>query len=186
MTEQSSLSSILINPHFVQLAAFLHVPYTDFLWSSRHPKIPAQTLIAQMSKIAFKDGPLTRQNQSDFLSLFADYASQVVMEDTRLTYSSEDARWLVEVLESEQAKVTLALLFAVAASREIYLTPAEVAAALGENEVVWRRRAEKKEVPGTIRKSRGWLMPLSGLRAIGLLRDYQPTEAQHERDEGDE
>lgn len=184
--ELPSLSAILKNPHFVQLACFIGVPYREPYWGQRHPEIPAKLLINGMTRIAFKgSSPLTRDEQERFLGLFADFASQVVMADMRLSYGIDDMDWLLETLSGPYGKVTLSMLFAVASCKEHYFSPGEVAELLEENEVVWRRKAQRHEVPGTIHKSRGYLIPLSGLQSIGLLTDYRPKDDREEYDDED-
>lgn len=162
MIEQT-FSDILRNCHFCQLAALFSVPYNSMYWRQQHPQVPFWTLHEEISK-ALKNIDMAR---TAFISKFVSVLTTLVEADPKLRYSEEDMQWFTEVMQSDDAHVTMSMFFAVAASKPSFVTPAQIAAQTGTAESSWRNRAAAGEIIGAVKAGKQWLIPLNTLRAYG-------------------
>src|SRR5258706_5587819 len=118
-------SDILNGPHFNQFAALLRVAMSHH-WRMAHPQVPnvrgtLEYRLLKLSQSLSKDAPAIQQ---DFLTEWVGLITSIVEADPKLYYRPEDVNWLVGVLDGEYATVIMSMLFAAAASRSSFVTPA--------------------------------------------------------------
>ena len=185
MAEEIKFSDILRNPHFNQFVALISVPYRSMHWRQNHPKVPFWTRIKTITKL-MHDGGLAHEGiRNQFIGEFSTLIVELVDADPRLFYRIEDMDWFVEALSGEYATVTMSMLFAMASSKQTYLTPAQIAEATDTAESTWRNKAAAGEIIGAFKAGKQWLIPTTSLRAYGVTveLDGQTIDEDSEEDE---
>ena len=124
-------------------------------------------------------------SRQEFIGAFTDFITAVVHADPKLFYREEDMQWFTEVMEGNQALVTMSMLFAYASSKDAYLTPVQVAEATKDAESTWRNRAAAGEIIGAFKAGKQWLIPVTSLRAYGVNVEM-PEQEIDEDSEADE
>jgi len=153
------------NPNFQNIAALIRVPFKRRAWRNNHEQVPFKILNEKISKAVFvKETPL---NKEQTLAAFIDMLTSISNADPLLSYKKEDIDWLVNVIESEDAKSTLALLCAYYTASDSFITPAEIAEQTNTAESGWRNRAAAGEFPSAYKAGKTWLIPVGILRSRG-------------------
>lgn len=165
-------SEIIRNPHFNNLAAIIRVSF-DTSWQRSHAGTPFWTL--QDKFLATIAPDLPQIDRGEVVRTFTDMIVALVKADDRLTYTEDDLKWFVEILDRPvgEAKAILHMLSAWWSAPDTMLTPVEVAEKTGTAESTWRNKAAAGEIPGAVKKGKQWLLPLSVLRSRGLPLDYE-------------
>jgi hypothetical protein len=168
----SSLSEIINNPHFLQIASLLNVAQSA-RWRRAHPEMPSvRETLDRMAR--FIRGGSHSFNHSDnlkhqFASEFTALLAEIVMQDVKLQYSTTDAQWIFETLFSDGAAMVFSMLFAMSVSQQHWYSAEEVAALTNDTAGAWKNRAARGEVYGVERAGqRTWIFPALELRARGI------------------
>lgn len=178
MTNQS-FADILKNPHFNNLAAICRVAANyRSRWLDQHPESKFRFYERAAQALVFSETPPVRAALLNaWLLLFSDLAAN------GLSYTPEDLDWLVQVFDSGQAQVVLAIFCAWYTAPDTYLTPQEVADLTATSESNWRNKAAGGDIPGAYKAGKQWLLPASVLRAQGVLREIpRVDDTQHDDD----
>lgn len=159
-------SDILENPHFNNLAAIIRVPFLSLSWRKRHADVPFWTLIENFSAVTPADN--SKWNKSQVISTFTQLLLELTTADPRLSYTPDDFAWFVGVLDSDQHKLIIKLFQAWFSAPDKLMTPTEIAEQTGTASSTWRNKAANGEIPGSIKKGKQWLIPVSVLRSRGF------------------
>lgn len=160
-----SLAEILENQHFNQFAAILAVTMAPG-WRMRHPEVKSiRAALERLAKLA-KGFPDLRQT---FVEEWWSMMSELVMADVKLLhYSEEDAKWFYEVVYSDDARVTMSMMFAVASSRQDWFTAEQLGESTSDAASTWRNRAANDEIVGARKAGKTWIFNGLALRAYGV------------------
>jgi hypothetical protein len=180
MTEEIDLSAILRNPHFSQFAALLSVPLRSMRWRQNHPEVPFWTRVQTISKLMHDGGIAHKNLRTQFIEEFTTLIVELISADQRLFYRIEDMDWFVHILSGEYATVTMSMLFAIASSKQTYLTPAQIAKHTDTAESTWRNKAAAGEIIGAFKAGKQWLIPTTSLRAYGVNVEMSGQEIEEE------
>lgn len=175
--KEIKLLPITQNDHFIHWASLIRQGY--WLGWTQHHTAPFWTLVKSLSSVIFVDAK--KFNKTEILSRFVDLIVTMKEADTEIWWRDSDMNWFVEVLDSEDAKVTLAMLMAYSSAPDDYFTPAEVAEATATENSGWRKKCGDGEIPGAVKKGKQWLIPGSYLRLRGIVvkkpsEDSEPDE----------
>ena len=113
----------------------------------------------------------TKLDKQEILVRFLALINAMHEADEQVTWSEDNLRWFVELLDSDAARTVLSLLLAFASAHDEWLTPAEIAGMTNTAESGWRNKAAAGEIPGAYKKGKQWLIPAHTLRALGILRE---------------
>jgi hypothetical protein len=175
LANKQSLTEIMNDPHFNQLAALLSIGMSaKFVMS--HPEVPnvRATLEYRLSRLVRgyqKDATFIK---NDIIKEFSHLIQQIADADKSYFYRPEDYEWFVSVMEDNTtAQITLSSLFAVAVSRRTFYSLEQVAAMPdrhGEMRAAetLRQRAQRGEIIGAFKVGKTWMVPDLSLRAIGI------------------
>lgn len=160
------------NKHFQQIAALLSIAQSAG-WRRDHPAMPSvRETLDQLSRFIHA-GP-TAFNHSDslkhqFAGVFVVMLAEIVMQDHKLSYSTEDAQWIFETLYSENAATTFSMLFAVSVAQQKWYSAEQVAQFTKESAGTWKNKAAAGELYAVQRAgARTWMFPELALRAFGV------------------
>ena len=160
---------IIRSPHFNRFAALIRVPTWGYWWKQHHADVPFWMLLKGVTDLTSDEQ--FAQDKTPWLAAFVRLVTAITQADERLFYTEEDMDWLAGVLDGPDALVTASLLLAFGTAPDQYVTPVEVAMATDSAESSWRNKAAAGDIPGALKKGKQWLLPLSGLRAIGVAPD---------------
>lgn len=169
--DKVKFSDIIHGQEFNNLAVILNIPFHSRWWRHHHPNVPFWTLWNRFDKVTPTEGDL---NKEQILEAFTNLLVGITEADPELLFYTEaDMNWLVLVLDSNLASVTLNLFKAWVSAAHEFLTPGEVAAITGKSESNWRNRAAGqpgyKPIPGCRHPGKDWLIPLAILQAQGEI-----------------
>jgi hypothetical protein len=190
----SSLSEIINNPHFLQIASLLNVAQSA-RWRRAHPEMP--NVRETLDRLArFIRGGSASFNHSDtlkhdFASEFTALLAEIVMQDVKLQYSTQDAQWIFETLFSDGAAMVFSMLFAMSVSQQHWYSAEEVAAMTSnptDTAGAWKNKAARGEIYAVERAGqRTWMFPALELRARGIpvpppinIEVSEPEEEDHQ------
>lgn len=167
--DKLSLSEILNNKHFNQIAAVLAIAQAPS-WRTRHPEVPSvRAELEQLHRLLGGTG-FPDTIKTEFTAKLTAMLVRVVSADQALSYNEDDFNWLVSVLDSEPhvAKMTLSMLFLASMTRQVWYTAEQVSEMTGEAAGTWRNRAASGSVIGAYKAGKTWLFPAMALRAYGV------------------
>lgn len=165
-----SYPEILKNQHFLQFAAIFNIAQSA-QWRKHHVEFNVRVQLQQLAEKLQKESGWPASKRQDFILQWNTLVANIVSEDPRLQYSEEDMNWFVEILSldnPEQAKAIFAMLFAVASTRRLWLTTAQVAKLTGEAESTWKNRAAQGKILGVHKEGKTWSFSALALRAYGV------------------
>lgn len=167
-----TLSEIINNPHLLQIASLLNVAQSA-RWRRDHPEVPSVRETLDRLARFIHAGPTAFCNSESLKHQFTGeltvLLAQIVMSDTKLQYSTDDAQWIFESLYSDEAALIFSMLFAVSVSQQRWYSAEEVAALTNETAGAWKNRAARGEIYGVERAGqRTWIFPALSLRAHGI------------------
>lgn len=159
-----NLMDILNNPHFNHFAALLNVAMHPY-WKQRHAEVPSvRETLGALGKLLHGDS-FPESIRQEFISKWTMLLVRIVEADPRLHYYEEDMQWFFEVIFSEDAKLVMAMLFAVATSKQSWYTSEQVASATGQSASTWKDKAADGRFIGAWKAGKTWMFPALALRA---------------------
>lgn len=162
-----SYTEILENKSFNQFAAILAVTMSPG-WRMNHPEIKSvRANLERLAKLSRSfPNPHPRQ---DFIDEWWSMLAELVMADVKLLrYSEDDAKWFYSIIYSDDARVTISMLFAVASTRQDWFTAEQLGESTPVAASTWRNRAANGEIVGATKAGKTWLFNGLALRAYGI------------------
>lgn len=178
---------ILNNKHFLQIAALLSVAQSAG-WQRDHPAMPSvRETLDQLSRFIHA-GPHAFNNsmslKHEFVCVLVDTLNDIVKQDHKLQYSTDDAQWIFESLYSNDASTTFSMLFAVSVAQQKWYSAEEVSQFTGQSAGTWKNKAAAGEIYAVERAGvRTWIFPELALRAFGVNVSSMKVEIETESDD---
>lgn len=162
-------SAILYDPHYCNLVAIILLPLHSRAWREAHAVVRFSSRMREIDLLMTWQHFENAQERNDFTRLLTSLLQDMQLADPRLRYSEEDAQWLMDVMDQEDALVPMGMLWASAYGQDRYLTPPEIAALTGTSQSNWRNKAAAGIFPGAVKRGNVWLIPSAILRSRGIM-----------------
>ncbi|MDZ4771073.1 MAG: hypothetical protein SGJ24_18280 [Chloroflexota bacterium] len=175
------LTEIIHHPNFVHTSVVLRFILTRTDWRKRHPVAFAKLLAAEthLFSVAFAD-----MWSSDLvLDRALQFVNTIQTElESDISLSTDDIRWLVDVIGSDKGSVTIPMLLAFSRAIDDWYTPAQLAETTGEGSSTWRKRAVEDQRLMAQKHGKQWVIPAAGL----ILAGYQPPPIDDDDEDSSE